>query len=176
MVVTARRMTADEFLALPPEPNTQLIDGNVVVSDPALRHQRIVAYLYGSFFVWAQASPGKGEPGLGFNYQIDDHNVFIPDVWFFSEARRPVGNIPFLDGVPDLVVEVRSPSTWRYDIGVKKDGYRRRGVAELWLVDTKADRVLVFRGDEELALSGGDQLTTPLMPGLAINLTDLFDR
>ena len=176
MVVTARRMTADEFLALPPEPNIQLIDGKIVVNDPTLRHQRIVAYLHGLMFLWAHARRGEGEPGLGFNYRIDDYNVFIPDVWFFSEEHRPVGNIPFLDGVPDLVVEVRSPSTWRYDTGRKKDGYRSRGVAELWLVDTKADRVLVFRDGEELVVGRGEQLTTPLMPGLAIDVTDLLDR
>ena len=44
--------------------------------------------------------------------------------------------------MPDIAVEVRSPSTWRYDIGAKKSGYERRGLPELWLVDTRADEVL----------------------------------
>ena len=176
MVVTARRLTADEFLALPPEPNVQLIDGKIVVNDPTMRHQRIAFYLAHAFGTWVDAHPDGGEAGFGFNYRIDDANVYIPDAWFFTEPHRPVCDIPFLDGVPDLVVEVRSPSTWRYDIGRKKDGYRARGVAELWLIDTMADRVLVFRGDEELVLGRGEQLTTFLMPGLVIDVTDLFGR
>ena len=47
--------------------------------------------------------------------------------------------------MPDLAVEVRSPSTWRYDVGAKKDGYERHGLPELWLVDTEARSVLVYR-------------------------------
>jgi len=175
MAVTTRRMTADEFLALPPERYTQLIDGVVIVGEPRLRHQRIVGLIHGLFFMWARARPGQGEPGIGCNYKIDDRNVFVPDVWFFLEANRP-GDVLFVDGVPDLVVEVRSPSTWRFDIGRKKGGYRQRGVKELWLVDTKADQVLVTRGDEEFAVGRGEGLTTPLLPGLTIDVTELFDR
>ena len=175
MVVTAR-LTADEFLALPPEPNRQLIDGTIVVNDPTLRHQRIAVWLYYQLARWCDVNPGQGEAGMGFNYRIDNYNLFVPDVWWFSEARRPEGDIGFLDGVPDLVAEVRSPSTWRYDTGKKKAGYLKRGVAELWLVDTKSDRVLVFRGDDEFEVGRGDQLTTPLLPGLALDVTELFDR
>jgi hypothetical protein len=47
--------------------------------------------------------------------------------------------------VPDLAREVRSASTWRYDIGAKKAAYERARLPELWLVDTAADVVLVFR-------------------------------
>ena len=45
MVVTERRLTAEAYLALPPEPNTQLVDGEVVVNDPSVRHQRILVEL-----------------------------------------------------------------------------------------------------------------------------------
>ena len=47
--------------------------------------------------------------------------------------------------MPDLAVEVRSPSTWRFDIGTKKRGYEAAGLGELWLVDTVGDRVIVHR-------------------------------
>ncbi len=43
------------------------------------------------------------------------------------------------------LVDVRSPSTWRYDIGTKKSVYEREGLPELWLVDTDAGVLLVFR-------------------------------
>jgi Uma2 family endonuclease len=82
--------------------------------------------------------------------------------------------------VPDLAVEVRSESTWRYDIGVKKARYESAGVAELWLVDTRAPSVLVFRRSApqapafDLARARRASLASPLLPGLALDLTRLF--
>lgn len=84
--------------------------------------------------------------------------------------------------MPDLAAEVRSPSTWRYDIGAKKSGYEREGLRELWLVDTAADEVLVFKRsaaeapsfDLALQLGTADALGSPLLPGFALPLADLF--
>jgi Uma2 family endonuclease len=175
MVVT-QRLTAEEYLALPPERNTQLIDGEVVVTDPSFRHQRISVELFRLFANWTLDHPGLGEAGMGCNILIDERNVFVADAWFVAEARRPGRDARLFDGPPDLVVEVRSPSTWRYDVGRKKDAYKRSGAAELWLADTESDTVLVFRGAEALEVGRGEALTTPLLPGFAIDLADLFDR
>ncbi len=84
--------------------------------------------------------------------------------------------------LPDIAVEIRSPSTWRYDVGAKKTAYERHGLPELWLVDTAADEVLVFRRsapdapafDVAEELSHGDTLTSPLLPGFALELDELF--
>jgi len=84
--------------------------------------------------------------------------------------------------MPDLAVEVRSPSTWRYDIGAKKAGYERLGLRELWLVDTAAEAVLAFRRswaaaeafDIALELDRSRELTSPLLPGFALVLGELF--
>jgi Uma2 family endonuclease len=184
MVVTQRRLTAEEYLALPPEPNTQLIDGEVVVNDPSFRHQRISVELFRLLANWLLANPGLGEAGMGCNILIDERNVFVADAWFVAEARRPGRDARNFEGPPDLVVEVRAPSTWRYDVGKKKDAYQRAGCVpersggevELWLVDTESDTVLVFRGTEALEVGRGEQLTTPLLPGFALDLADLFDR
>ncbi|MCA1846431.1 MAG: Uma2 family endonuclease [Actinobacteria bacterium] len=80
-------------------------------------------------------------------------------------------------------VEVRSPSTWRYDVGTKKRVYEATGLPELWLVDTDADTVLVYRQsspdastfDVDLEFGAGEQRSTPLLPGLEIG-SELFDR
>jgi Uma2 family endonuclease len=86
--------------------------------------------------------------------------------------------------MPALAVEVRSPSTWRYDIGAKKSAYERNGLTELWLVDTSADEILVFRRsaaaspsfDVSLELGCGDTLSSPQLPGFTLALAALFDR
>ena len=84
--------------------------------------------------------------------------------------------------MPDLAVEVRSPSTWRYDIGAKRTGYERRGLRELWLVDTEARSVLIYRRaraasegfDVGLEAVGSDTLTSPLLPGFALAVEEVF--
>ncbi len=85
--------------------------------------------------------------------------------------------------MPDLAVEVRSPSTWRFDLGVKKTGYERHGLRELWLVDTLARTVLVYRRstagaaefDVALEVSEDEQLTSPLLPGFELAVADIFE-
>jgi len=46
--------------------------------------------------------------------------------------------------VPDIVVEILSPSTARYDRGEKSDRYATLGVRELWLVSSEAEIIEVF--------------------------------
>jgi Uma2 family endonuclease len=82
--------------------------------------------------------------------------------------------------VPDLCVEIRSSSTWRYDVGRKKSVYEAGGLPELWLVDY--DTVIVFRRsqpdertfDVALDLSRQDRLTSPQLPGFELDLARLF--
>jgi Uma2 family endonuclease len=84
--------------------------------------------------------------------------------------------------MPDIAIEVRSPSTWRYDVGVKRSLYEREGLRELWLIDTRAQTVLVFRRsrqeaaafDVALELERDEQLTSPQLPGCALALDELF--
>ena len=185
MVMTSTRLTAEEYYALPHTDRwTQLIDGKVVVDQPNLRHQRIAGELHGLLWSWLREHPGQGEATLPVDVQLGDRNVFAPDVVFMVEPERPARDARRLVGPPSLAIEVRSPSTWRYDVGTKRTTYEKHGLAELWLVDTRADTVLVYRRstpeavafDVALEVAVGEPLTTPLIPGLVIDLAALFDR
>jgi len=181
----ATGLTADEFLARDDWPRgSQLISGEVVVNQPALPHQLILGLLYARLLAWAEATPGRGLPGLSVDLRLGPHDVYGPDLWWVREERRPAPGARALDGLPDLVVEVRSPSTWRYDVGVKRLRYQAGGVAELWLVDTESRSVLVYRRstpdqpeyDEslELAAADGAALGSPLLPGFSLPVAALF--
>ena len=97
-----------------------------------------------------------------------------PDLVSYRAARSPRRDDRPQYPVADLAVQLRSPSTWRYDIAAKKAGYERRGPPERWLVDIAADEVLVFRRsapeaaqlDVALELTREDTLTSPPLPGL----------
>jgi Uma2 family endonuclease len=184
MTATAH-MSADEFLARGEDPNGrrwQLIDGELVMNEPTWTHNdsaEPILYALGS---WVRAAPARGRAGFPLDVRMDDRNVYAPDVVWYRDGRQPERGDPPPYPVPDLVVEVRSPSTWRYDVGAKKANYERHGAAELWLVDTAADVVLVFRRsdpnaphfDVSLELTADDKLTSPSLPGFALAVSAIF--
>ena len=184
MALTSTRLTAEEYFALPPtEKRTQLIDGEIVVTEASLRHQRITLELARVLTNWLRENPGHGEAGIPVNVHLDDYNVFAPDVWWVPEESRPDRDAKGIVGPPALAVEVRSPSTWRFDVGAKRATYERLGLRELWLVDIEANSVLVYRRsateaerfDVALELEAGEVLTTPLIPGFSLVLAELFE-
>lgn len=184
MSVTETGLTAETYLSRDFPPRTQLIDGEVVlVNEPRFRHQRIALHLVGALDLWSRGD-GTGEAGYGSDWILTDRDVLVPDVWWLREERRPARDAVRADGSPDLVVEVKSPSTWRFDVGPKRAAYERAGTLELWLVDLDADRVLVYRRsahassgfDVHLEVGAGAVLTSPWLPGLEIAVDELFDR
>jgi len=185
MALTDQRLTAEEYLARPPEDRfTQLVNGEIVVTEATLRHQEIVGFIHWVLRNWVVAAPGRGRAGIPANVFLDDANVFAPDVWWVSEAHLPDPRGLGLLGPPDLAVEVRSPSTWRYDVGAKRATYERHGLPELWLVDTESETVLVYlRSSPEVAdfdvaleLGASEALTSPLLPRFALVVEELFAR
>jgi Uma2 family endonuclease len=185
MALTSTRLTADEYFALPPtEQRTELINGEIVVTEASLRHQRITFEIARLLSNWLIEHPGHGEAGIPVDVHLDERNVFAPDVWWVPEAERPASDAKRIVGPPALAVEVRSPSTWRYDIGAKKRAYERLGLVELWLVDTAADEVLIYRRsspecpefDVAVEVTVAETLTTPLIPGFSMDVAALFAR
>lgn len=181
-VSSAARITAQQFFHLPEQTHTELINGEIVVDAPSLRHQRIITWLIHEFMSHLDAHPG-GEVGIEIGVHLDDDNVFLPDVWYTTAEHTLPKDAVRSSGPPDLVIEVRSPSTWRHDVGPKRSRWEAAGLPELWLVDTVADTVIVLRRSSDdapfdiaLELGVGEALTTPLVPGLVLDVRALFDR
>lgn len=171
---TAPRITAEEFLSRDYPIGTELVDGVVYEMDPAFVHQEMCMRLLYALRTWA-LEHALGRVGFGGNWVLSDRHVYKPDVWWKAKPPRGVRN----DGPPDLAVEVRSPGTWALDIGPKLRQYERSGTKELWLVDPTSRTVLVFRRDgtgfeTTQDLGPGETLSTPLLPGFALALDDLF--
>ncbi len=183
--VMHERMTAREFLALPERDDArrmELVDGEIVVSEPTMLHNVVQVAFVLALGAWIEQGEGHGRVCVPLDVGLDDRNVFAPDVSWYSGAGAPDIHAPRPYPVPDLAIEIRSPSTWVYDIGAKRSGYERRGLPELWLVDTSAEDVLVFRRttagrqrfDVALELDSGETLRSPLLPGFALAVDELF--
>jgi Uma2 family endonuclease len=106
-----------------------------------------------------------------------DVAVVLRETW---EAAPPPTPDRFLAVVPDLVVEVLSPSTQRRDRGPKRDIYERNGVREYWLLDARrcAITVLVRAASGRLGAEGtvtGDRpARSVLLPGFSVRPADIF--
>ncbi len=182
-VTVTRPISAEEYLATGDEERrTELIDGEVVTIEPDWTHQRTAFRIAYALETWIREAPGRGAVSIPLDVLLDDRNVFAPDLLWFAEGRVPAPGSARPYALPEIAVEVRSPSTWRYNLGRKKDHYERRGLNELWLVDTPADAVLIFRRskagvpglDVALELGRGEELRSPQLPGFSLALDELF--
>lgn len=152
------------------------------MNDPTFGHQEIVVRILAALRAWVAAGAQRGAAGLGGNWQLAPGNLYIPDVWWSGEGRVPAPAAASSEVPPDLVVEVRSAGSWRFDIGAKRNVYERAGVAELWLVDTPARSVLVYRRalpespefDVALEVGAGEVLATPLLDGFELAIDSVF--
>ncbi len=176
-------ITADEFLARPGDHRwEQLIAGAIVVSQPKPPHQIVLTELTIALGLWVRGDGGFGEAVLPIDVKLDDFNVYAPDQLWYADRASLEGVYPY--PIPQLAVEVRSPSTWRYDLHTKKRVYDAHGLPELWLVDTESRSVLVYRRskaaletfDVELEFAAGETLTSPQLPGFALAIDALFAR
>jgi Uma2 family endonuclease len=184
-VPATQQMTAQEYLDMPEHlqrPNTELVEGEIVVSEPTPLHQDVQLELIYALSGWCRQARGRGRIWLPLDVLIDDRNVFAPDILWYGTGAGPDRSSQPPSPVPHLAAEVRSPSTWRYDIGPKKASYERAGLRELWLIDTAASEVLIFRRsvpdapgfDVALELERDDTLTSPQLEGFELPLAELF--
>jgi Uma2 family endonuclease len=179
-----QRWTYAEFARLPTSGSTryEIIDDELVVTPaPSLGHQRIVSELIYRLVGFAR------EHGLGqaFPGPVDvlfaEGDYLEPDVVFVRADRSDVLSDRGIEGPPDLVVEIVSPSTAARDRGVKLERYRHYGVPEYWIADADARSVEVWRivegFDAPTVLETDDTLRwTPVEggPTLEIDLAELF--
>ncbi len=178
------RLTYDDFLLLPDDGKRhEIIDGaHYVTPSPNLRHQDLVGRLYLAIGVYLATRPGTGRLFLApLDVVLSYHDIVEPDLLFVAADQRDILTEKNVQGPPALVVEVLSKSTRKRDAQIKRRLFERTGVREYWLVDPELDSVQVFRPVEgrlrrvvELTSEDDDTLTTPLLPGCAIGLRELF--
>jgi Uma2 family endonuclease len=138
------RWTYAEFARLPSEggARNEIIDGELFVTPaPATRHQQVVtelAIILGSFV--KEHALGRVLAGP-IDVLFTEGDYVEPDLVFVARDHQSLLSDRGIEGPPDLVVEVLSPSTERRDRGIKLERYRHFGVGEYWIVD--ADRGLV---------------------------------
>lgn len=173
-------ITYDDLCLLPSDGNRyELFDGEAYVSpSPFHDHQDLVLNLAVSF---KQAIRDRSRVFVApLDVVLDRATSVQPDLVLVLE--RSLGILQgVIRGVPDLVVEVLSPSTAAMDRGLKMETYARYGIGEYWIVDGARAAVEIYRLDAEAGAyrltatcRAGDQAGTPLLPLLSVDVAALF--
>ena len=142
--------TVDDIMSLPEWVRAELIDGVLYdMAPPNVPHQRIVfdfAYKVRRFI---EARKGACEvfiSPIGVLISRDDNKNYLePDMVIVCDPDKITRNFIIS---PDFVLEVTSPSTGARDFAEKKEKYRKMGVKEYWIVDTRRKRLVVYLADD----------------------------
>lgn len=173
-------LTYEDYLNAPDDERYELLDGELVMTAaPNITHQIVADDLFWLLHDFVR----RNKLGRMFSAPTDvvlsDTSVVQPDLIFVSKRRMSIVGRNNIQGAPDLVVEVISPSNPERDLVRKRDIYARHGVAEYWIADPDARsmRVMVLEG-EAYRVAGeygiGDTLTSSTLKGLDLVVGDVF--
>ncbi len=178
------KLTYDDLVLFPDDGQRhELIDGeHYVTPSPNIRHQRISKLLVRLIDSCLVAHPIGELYYAPLDVRLSDVDVVEPDLLYVSKERQAILEVKYIAGAPDLVIEIGSPSTRQRDETIKRQLYERTNVTEYWIVDPEIDVIRVHRRSGgsfsrpiELSRENGNVLTTPLLPGLDLPLTRVFE-
>ena len=179
-MVTAVRLTYQDYANTPDDERYELIDGELIMSAgpnlPHLKNQSELGHYIKSFVK-------LNDLGEVFYSDADivlsDTDVLKPDLSFVSKERAHILTYANIQGAPDLVVEILSPSTARRDWGVKRELYAKHGVKEYWIADPANKIVWVMLLNEGVleihqTCHPGDTISSSVLAGFTVKVDDIF--
>jgi Uma2 family endonuclease len=165
-----------DYDQLPDQPRHELVFGRLYVTpSPFPRHQ-VVSHVLGQLL----GRIADAADGLVLHAPLDvvlaDHSVVQPDLLYFSAARVP--NLSQrIEVAPDLVVEVLSSSTARFDRTKKRNLYAFSGVKEYWLVDQERRQIEFLineAGSFVTAAPVAGRYRSPATPEIELDVSQLW--
>jgi Uma2 family endonuclease len=176
-----QRLREKFYEDITPEHKWEFINGEVIMHSPALnRHLMATKRLFQLMNVHCLASVG-GEVHVEKAMTSFPRNDYEPDICYFGIAKAALimpDTLRF--PIPDLVVEVLSPSTEERDRGVKFNDYASHGVGEYWIIDPVAESVELHRlGPDNqyppVVRQTDGLITSDVIPGFEISVRAIFD-
>lgn len=172
----------EDWLRLPDDGfRYELIEGELLMSPPpSVEHQNAVSSLLSEMRRHARRNNLGLVLTAPIGVRLTDSSVTVqPDILFVEKAREGIIRQDLIEGAPDLVVEVLSPSNWMIDRGRKQEAYRRSGVREYWIVDYRARTIDVLVLDSGEYVQQGqygqnDTATSKVLSGFMIAVAEVF--
>ncbi len=179
-MVTTPKLTYQDYANMEGDERYELLDGVLFpVPSRNTAHQTVSIGLVSRLHSFVQ------EHGLGqvfhapFDVLFTDTDVVQPDILFVSNEREHIRTPANIQGAPDLIVEVLSPSSSRRDWRDKRELYAEHGVREYWIVDPANHIVYVMLLRDgvleiEETYTEGDAVASMTLEGFSVGVDEIF--
>ena len=182
MSTTTRSLTADDLLQLPNDGRRyELVEGELISMAPAGGRHGHVAMQIGWRLAEHVEKNGLGvafAAETGFLLERSPDTVRAPDAAFIATERLPAGEITasFVDIVPDLVVEVASPSDTASELRANTEEWLRHGVRMVWVAYPNSQSIAVYQSPDDVRIFNvGDEIAgSPVVSGFRCPVADIF--
>ena len=183
MATTEKLVTAEKLRQMP-EPldgaRCELLQGELIQMTPAGTRHGVTALAVGAIL---RSFAKKNQVGCvasndtGIITERDPDTVLAPDIAYWSRQRLPETPEGFAEVVPDLVVEVVSPSDSQSYVHRKVLHYLDHGVPLVWVVDPKARTVTIYRSRRDVCILGETEEITggDVLPGFSCRVGEFFE-
>lgn len=181
MATTTERATEDDLRAAPRDGQKyELVDGALVMSPAGARHGVVCVRLVSRLMAFVEPRRLGYVLDSSTGFRLPGGNVRVPDVSFIARGRFGDGPLPedFSDVLPDLAVEVLSPTDRPRYLLDKIGEYLQAGVRLVWVIDPRLERAAIHRSLTDVrdvapdgALDGED-----VLPGFSCLLRDVLSQ
>lgn len=180
-----KKETYEEYLKIKSNTDTicEYVNGIVCMSpSQSTKHQRISGNLY---FELRNYFKGKTCEVFSAPYDIqlingNEKNLVIPDISVICNKSGFTNNKYI--GVPNLIIEILSPSNQSHDLITKLGLYEKYGVKEYWIVSPKNKSIIIYSLDEnghydifENKTIASESISSSVFADLKINMKDIFE-
>ena len=178
MSITTRPLIYDDLLQMPDDGKRyEIVGGELYVSpSPVPKHQELahrLTLLIGNHVRDHKIGKLYSAP---LDVRLTEHDIVEPDLLFIGTERLGIIGGTTINGAPDLLIEVLSPSTRVRDETLKADLYARSGVREYWLVDPVARTLVIHALDDGRWVPTGsaERPESRVLPDLMVDVRALF--
>jgi len=174
------RMTFQEYCSLLNEDQkANLIHGVLYMESPAsFSHERLQVFLIQVLGPYVQRKRLGIVLGSHTAIKLSSYDGLEPDLLFVSEARRHIITEQHVEGAPDMVAEIVSPSSRLFDRGEKMSLYAEHGVKEYWLIDPYRQTAEFLRNEKgqwvPLPVDERGVFRSEVIPGFWLRVDWLF--
>ena len=174
-----RIYTTDDIYALPEGERAELINGRIyMMGAPTYLHQTLSMELSGTIRDYIRRKKGSCQvlhAPLAVTLFEDNKTYVEPDVAVICDRNKITDK--GINGAPDFIIEIVSPSSRKMDYTAKNALYADAGVREYWIVDPDKKRTTVYRYEEDAApmiVSFDQSLAVGIYRDLEINISQLL--
>ena len=179
-MATTPRLTYQDYTDLEGDERHELLDGVLVqLASPNEAHQIVSLRLASRMHAFVKEHELGRVLHAPYDVVLTDTDVVQPDVLFVSKDRYHIRTPANIQGAPDLIVEIMSPSSASRDWGAKRELYARHGVREYWIIDpaNRLVSVLTLRDgvlEIDQTFTEDNTAHSSVLEGFTVNLADLF--